>query len=110
MLHSSPESELIDSVTARIAVEQTVKDFKPSNVNYALAVRLTGKFKTAFPDGPPKPPKEDNKEEANDQSKQPQLKESKTNGVVILAADADLLFNQFCVREDNFLDTGSCTR
>ncbi len=42
------------AMTASIGGEQIVKDFKPDNINYALAVRLTGKFKTAFPDGPPK--------------------------------------------------------
>ena len=30
-----------------------MKEFKPSGVSYNLAIRLTGKFKTAFPDGLP---------------------------------------------------------
>ena len=33
--------------------EQISKEFKPSGTQYALAIRLTGKFKTAFPDGKP---------------------------------------------------------
>ena len=102
LVHTSPESELVEGVTAGIAAEQIVKDFKPSGVKYALAVRLTGKFKTAFPDGPPKPAKED-KEEANDQSKEPQLKESKADGVVILVGDSDMLNDQVCVRVQNIL-------
>src|SRR5208283_128571 len=65
LVHSSPESELVDGVTASIGGEQITKDFKPSHVDYALALRLTGKFKTAFPDGLPKPPKDD-KEEGKD--------------------------------------------
>src|SRR5208282_5503839 len=69
---------------------------KPSNVSYALAVRLTGKFKTAFPDGPPKPAKEE-KEEATNAPAGPQLKESKTDGAVILVGDSDLLNDQVCV-------------
>jgi ABC-type uncharacterized transport system involved in gliding motility auxiliary subunit len=63
---------------------------------------LTGKFKTAFPDGPPKPAKDD-KEEAKDQSKETQLKESKTDGVVILVGDSDLLADQVCVQVQNFM-------
>jgi ABC-type uncharacterized transport system involved in gliding motility auxiliary subunit len=67
---------------------------------------LAGKFKTAFPDGPPKPSK-DEKEQADDQSKdqskETQLKESKTNGVVILVADSDLLNDQVCVQVANIL-------
>jgi len=87
-------------MTASIGAEQIVKDFKPSNVPYALAVRLTGKFKTAFPDGPPKPAKED---KDNAQSKEPQLKESNGNGVVILVGDSDMLNDQVCVQVQEIL-------
>jgi ABC-type uncharacterized transport system involved in gliding motility auxiliary subunit len=69
LVHSSSQSELVEGVTASIAAEQIVKDFKAAGVDYAMAVRLTGKFKTAFPDGPPKPAKDD-KEEPKDQSKE----------------------------------------
>ena len=101
LVSSSPESELVEGVTARIGAEQIVKDFKPDNIKYALAVRLTGRFKTAFPDGPPKPPTED-KDAPKDQSKETQLKESKADGVVILVADSDMLADQFCVQVRNF--------
>jgi ABC-type uncharacterized transport system involved in gliding motility auxiliary subunit len=96
LVHSSPDSQLVESLTASMAAEQIMKDFKPSNTNYALAVRLTGKFKTAFPDGPPKPAKDD--KEAEDQSKTPQLKESTGDGAVILVADSDMLNDQACVQ------------
>lgn len=102
LVHSSPESKLVDGVTASIGAENIVKEFKPSNVDYAMAVRLTGKFKTAFPDGPPKPAKDD-KEENKDQTKDTQLKESKANGVVILVGDSDLLSDQVCVQVQNFM-------
>ena len=102
LLHSSSQSEQVEGVTASIAAEQIVKDFKASGVDYAMAVRLTGKFKTAFPDGPPKPAKDD-KEEAKDQPKQTALKESKTDGVVILVADTDMLADQVCVQVRNIM-------
>jgi ABC-type uncharacterized transport system involved in gliding motility auxiliary subunit len=102
LLHSSSQSELVEGVTASIAAEQIVKDFKASGVDYAMAVRLTGKFKTAFPDGPPKPAKDD-KEEAKDQPKQTALKESKTDGVVILVGDTDMLADQVCVQVRNIM-------
>jgi ABC-type uncharacterized transport system involved in gliding motility auxiliary subunit len=101
LVHTSPESELVEGVTASIGAEQIVKDFKPDNVNYALAVRLTGKFKTAFPDGPPKAAKDD--KDAADQAKEPQLKESKSDDVVILVGDTDLLNDQVCVQVQNFM-------
>jgi ABC-type uncharacterized transport system involved in gliding motility auxiliary subunit len=100
LIHSSPESELVEGVTASIGAENIVKDFHPSNVNYDLAVQLTGKFKTAFPDGQPKAEKD---EKADDQSKAPQLKESKEDGVVVLVSDSDLLNDQVCVQVQNFM-------
>jgi ABC-type uncharacterized transport system involved in gliding motility auxiliary subunit len=52
LVHASPESELVEAITASIGEEQIVKDFKAAKVDYAMAVRLTGKFKTAFPRRP----------------------------------------------------------
>jgi ABC-type uncharacterized transport system involved in gliding motility auxiliary subunit len=100
LVHTSPESELVDSMTASIGADQIIKDFKPSNITYPLAVRLTGKFKTAFPEGPPKPAKG---EKEDDQSKTPQLKESTGNGVVILFGDSDMLNDQVCVQVQEIL-------
>jgi ABC-type uncharacterized transport system involved in gliding motility auxiliary subunit len=91
LVKSTPNSELVDTMTASLSGENIVKDFKPSNVDYALAVRLTGKFKTAFPDGKPKPAKEDKEESKSEPADQPQLKESTGNGAVILIADSDFL-------------------
>ncbi len=102
LVHASPESQLVEGVTASIGAEQILKDFKAAGVNYAMAVRLTGKFKTAFPDGPPKPAKDD-KAEGKDQSKEPQLKESKADGVVILVGDSDMLSDQVSVSVQNFM-------
>ena len=72
-------------------------------MNYDLAVQLTGKFKTAFPDGPPKAEKDDKDAKADDQSKTPQLKESTQDGVVVLVSDSDLLNDQVCVQVQNFM-------
>jgi ABC-type uncharacterized transport system involved in gliding motility auxiliary subunit len=102
LVHCSPDSELVEGVTASIGAEQIVKDFKAANIPYGLAVRLTGKFKTAFPDGPPKPAK-DEKGEAAEASKAPQLKESKADGVVILVGDTDMLNDQVCVQVQNIM-------
>jgi ABC-type uncharacterized transport system involved in gliding motility auxiliary subunit len=90
LLHTSTESELVEGMT----------DFKPSNIDYALAVRLTGKFKTAFSDGPPQPAKDDKE---NEPAKGPQLKESTGNGVVILVGDSDMLNDQVCVQVQEIL-------
>jgi ABC-type uncharacterized transport system involved in gliding motility auxiliary subunit len=96
LMHTTKESELVEGMTASIAGDQIMKDFKPSNVEYALAVRLTGKFKTAFPDGPPKG-------ESAATNAAPQLKESKTDGAVVLVGDSDLLADQVCVQIQEFM-------
>jgi ABC-type uncharacterized transport system involved in gliding motility auxiliary subunit len=104
LVHSSSQSELVEGMTASIGAEQILKDFKSSNTNYALAVRLTGKFKTAFPGGAPKPAKEDkDKDKEKSDSNGPQLKESTTDGIVILVSDTDMLNDNVCVQVRDFL-------
>lgn len=100
LLHTSKECELVDGMTASIGAEQIQKDFKSANIDYALAVELTGKFKTAFPDGAPKA---DDKDKTDDQSKAAQLKESKDSPVVILVGDSDMLNDQVCVQVQEIL-------
>ncbi|MGP8199798.1 MAG: Gldg family protein [Limisphaerales bacterium] len=100
LLHTSPDSELVEGLTATIGAENIIKDFKPSKIDYALAVRLTGKFKTAFPGGPPPPSKNEGENEA---SKEPQIKESTDSPVVILVGDSDMLNDQVCVRVQEIL-------
>ncbi len=84
--------------------EAIVQDFKPEQ-QYTLAARITGKVKTAFPDGKPVKSTESNKEEASspEESTLPHLAESKGSINVIVVADTDLLQDQFWVQVQNFL-------
>jgi ABC-type uncharacterized transport system involved in gliding motility auxiliary subunit len=50
LIRSSANSDLTEKMLAQFGSAQ---DFKPSGRQYALAVRLDGKFKTAFPNGKP---------------------------------------------------------
>src|SRR6266853_1767446 len=54
LMKSSAYSQLVDSFAATTQGETAVRGFKPSGTEYPLAIRLTGKFKTAFPEGRPK--------------------------------------------------------
>lgn len=105
LLHSSVNSQLVDAMSAQFGGEQIIKDFKSTNTEQALAVRLAGKFKTAFPDGKPKapetPPAEGEKKEEKkpDEPKEASLKESKEDGAVILVGDADFIQDQIAVQE-----------
>jgi ABC-type uncharacterized transport system involved in gliding motility auxiliary subunit len=105
LLQSSKDSQLVDAMMANLAGESIMKDFKPSGVSYALAVRLTGKFKTAFPDGEPKDKKDDKTdadkkdEKKSDEKKASEsLKETKADNSVVLLGDADMLYDPFTMR------------
>jgi len=102
LLQSSKDSQLVDAMLANLSGENTMKEFKPSGVNYNFAIRLTGKFKTAFPDGAPQDNKDEGekKDEAKADEKKPgdSLKETKGENTVVLFGDADLLFDPFTIR------------
>jgi gliding motility-associatede transport system auxiliary component len=53
IVFSSANSMLMDKKEANTFGDAALKSFKPGGSPLALAVRLTGTFKTAFPDGPP---------------------------------------------------------
>jgi ABC-type uncharacterized transport system involved in gliding motility auxiliary subunit len=100
LLHSSKDSELVDPMMARMSGEQIATSFKPSETEYPLAIRLSGKFKTAFPEGKPKPPADEpneKKEEATPPGTA--LKESKQETTVVLVGDSDMIEDRVAVRQ-----------
>lgn len=99
LVKSTKDSQLVEGIMASMAGENIMKDFKPSGVEYALAVRLTGKFKTAFPDGPPAEKKEDDKSDKKSEKPAETLKETKTDNAVVLFGDSDFLYDEFTVRQ-----------
>jgi len=101
LLHSSKDSQLVDAMLANLAGENIMKEFKPSGMNYNLAIRLTGKFKSAFPDGMPpdkKDEKTDGEKKADEKKPNDSLKETKGDNAVVLFGDADLLYDPFTIR------------
>ncbi len=104
LIKSSKNSQLVEPMMAQMGGEQIIKDFSPSGTEYALAIRLAGKFKTAFPEGKPKAPETKPEEKLPDEKKADQpadqsLKESTQDNVVILVGDADMIQDQIAVRE-----------
>jgi ABC-type uncharacterized transport system involved in gliding motility auxiliary subunit len=105
LIKSSLNSQLVDPMAAQFGGEQIISDFVSSNTEQALAVRLTGKFKTAFPEGKPKaatpPPAEGEKTEEKkpDAPADQSLKESAQESAVILVGDCDMIQDQIAVRE-----------
>ena len=104
LINSSGNSQLIDPMMAQMGGEQVIKDFKASGTEFPLAVRLTGKFKTAFPEGKPKVP-EPPPDPAKPDEKKPAppaetgLKESAAENAVVLVGDTDFLQDQIAVQE-----------
>ena len=85
--------------------DDVAKQITPSGKK-TIAALVTGKFKTAFPDGmppeaapaagSPEPKKEEKKSDV------PALKESKGTSTLFVIADTDWLFDDYSVRKFNF--------
>jgi ABC-type uncharacterized transport system involved in gliding motility auxiliary subunit len=88
LLKSSPNSMLVEGPDVIKSGDDATKNFKPSGKPMPLALRLTGKFKTAFPEGIKERGK-DGKEAPV--ANTPALRESAGENAVILVADVDML-------------------
>jgi len=93
LVRSSPNSMLVDNMDATKSGDDATKAFKPSGKAMPLAVRLTGKFKTAFPDGlkDAEKPQGEKQEASKPVPNTPALRESANENSLILVADVDLL-------------------
>jgi ABC-type uncharacterized transport system involved in gliding motility auxiliary subunit len=102
LMKTSAYSQLVDSFAATAQGEAAIRGFKPSGTEYPLAVRLTGKFKTAFPEGRPTPEDRGDKNAAKAPEKKAakapdakpetaQLRESATENAVVLVGDSDFI-------------------
>jgi ABC-type uncharacterized transport system involved in gliding motility auxiliary subunit len=115
LLKSTQDSQLVDGFMAHLSGQNVMKEFKRSGTEYALAVRLTGKFKTAFPNGAPEDRKDADKKDADKTDKKEgdkkeadakpeekkaddSLKESKQDTTVILVGDSDMLYDRVALQ------------
>lgn len=94
LLFSTKDSQLVDGITAQLNPEKVLQDFKASSVIYNLGLRVSGKFKTAFPEGNPAGHSDTNAPAATETA----LKESAAENMVYLFGDADMLANSFTVQ------------
>ena len=78
-------------MTSQFNGAKILDDFAPSQTNYPLALRLSGKFKTAFPDGKP------------GATNATSLKEAKSDTVVYLFGDVDFLNDAYSVEVNPML-------
>ena len=100
LITCSQVSSLVDGMTAQFSIEGVRRDFKSGFKKQNLAIRLHGKLKTAFPHGKPEESPAPGEEEP-DSPKTPSLAQSTDKSTVLLVADVDMIYDQFCVRMNN---------
>jgi ABC-type uncharacterized transport system involved in gliding motility auxiliary subunit len=110
LVKSSNQAGLIDTSAMEAGPDAIRKLLKSANTAYPLAIRLSGKFKTAFPNGKPesspKPsptPAPQASASASPASKEEYLKEGKSEGVVILIGDSDFAYDAIAGRAQQVL-------
>ena len=105
LLQTSTNNEMVDALAHNMDVAALRRDFKPSGTVRNLAVRISGTFKTAFPDG--KPEAEPNAGEtapaADATDSAESLKEGKAPSVIVVVADSDLLYDGYYLSQQNLL-------
>lgn len=107
LLMSSEQSARVSAMAAQFGAEAIRREFKSGLKHLNLAIRLQGKFATAFTNGAPKAMPEIEKKNPADSVKKtaaladtlPALKESAKASTVILVADVDMLHDAFAVQE-----------
>ncbi len=104
LMRTSTQSQLIDSFRAQLPASTIQKDFESDDKEYALAIRLLGRFKSAFPDGKPEAPDDESDDSANSEAADnaSYLAEAENDNAVILIGDADMIYDDFWVRKSNF--------
>lgn len=112
LVSSTTQAGFVDSMRASQLDPTLARTLKSNGTAYDLVTHLTGKFKTAFPDGDPKA-KTDEKKPAeekseSDKSDKPEdakpasLKEATAAGNVFLIADVDAFYDRFAYNVQNF--------
>jgi gliding motility-associatede transport system auxiliary component len=113
LVTTSKQAGLVDIMTAQMGADAVRKELKAHNGQFALAVRLTGRFKTAFASGRPtgsekeqaKPdPSPTPVPSPSPSAAPPALKEGKADTVVVLVGDSDLVYDGIAGRTEQALN------
>lgn len=94
LVHTSKNSMLADLIIATLSGEPSTRGFQPSGKEEPLAFRLSGKFKTAFPNGKPADPYARGKPVDPTQfeaDRKAHLREAATENTVVIVGDVDML-------------------
>ena len=103
LLQTSDTAGYVDKIIAQLGGD-TTQNLQAEGRPLPLAIRLSGHFKTAFPNGKPATSSKNNSKEKDQKSqKSSYLKESTKESVVVLVGDTDMLFDAFALRIQRFL-------
>jgi ABC-type uncharacterized transport system involved in gliding motility auxiliary subunit len=111
LIQTSAQSGDIPAMALQFAQPDDIAKQITASGRKTIAALVTGKFKTAFPEGTPKEEKPEDKKDAavkaadTTKAKTPEaapLKESKTTSTLFVVADTDWLFDDYSVRKFNF--------
>jgi ABC-type uncharacterized transport system involved in gliding motility auxiliary subunit len=94
---SARSGEVPAQMLAMAQPEDVAKEVKATGAR-TIAALVSGKFRTAFPDGPPT-----DKAAKPAAPAEPALKESKTTSLLIVVADTDWLFDDYSIHKFNFM-------
>jgi ABC-type uncharacterized transport system involved in gliding motility auxiliary subunit len=107
LIKSSTHAGFVDAMKASQLDPSLARTLKSNGTAYDLVTHLSGTFKTAFPDGKPKPTTEGT--ENKDAPKPVYLKEAASPGNVFLIADVDAFYDRFAYNVQNFGGTQMAT-
>ncbi len=101
LISSSEHGRLIDAFKVRMRMDLSQDLKTTSGKKYALAIKLTGKFKSAFPEGPspPAPAGDSDRSAPPPPPSGKPLTESARPGAVVLVGDVDLLRDDMWLTE-----------
>ena len=99
LLKSTTDSALVEGFLSNLSPESAMKDFKASGKEQTLALRLTGKFKSAFPAGKPVAENPADGSTNTPAATSDSLKESKIETSVIIVGDSDMVNDNFTVQD-----------
>jgi len=95
LAHTSRNAMPVDLIIATLTGEPSTRGFQPTGKEEPLAIRLTGKFKSAFPNGKPEAPRPRDAKPEDEAKKTTQpaqhLRESAAENSVVLVGDVDML-------------------
>lgn len=102
LIKSSENAGLVDSQKASQLDPSLATSMKRAGHAFDIALSLSGKFKSAFPDGKPSEPKPKDAATKPEEKKADSLKEATATGNVFLIGDVDAFYDRFAYSVQNF--------